>query len=227
MADGMVPTNGPYSLPPRVRAQAIRAMDEPHGTTMRAEPETIEAAKLVLPRWRSLMGPASPEVRIAILFSLADVVGKPDVLRNGSQASQTQFWRIYHELLGHLPPEVLRRATMAFMAAPTKGAKWFPDPGTLLEFARKDEAYIADMKALYGLDRLTKAKPHTPGPLMTDEQWDELNAKKLAAIRQRVKDEAADQLSRDREALDALKAKAPPEEPFDHSRLLHRGGKAA
>ena len=72
--------------------------------------------------------------------------------RRSSGASITSCWY-------HLPPEVLRRATMAFMAAPTKGAKWFPDPGTLLEFARKDEAYIADMKALYGLDRLTKAKP--------------------------------------------------------------------
>ena len=69
---------------------------------------------------------------------------------------------------------------------------------------------------------------------MTDEQWDELNAKKLAAIRQRVKDEAADQLSRDREALDALKAKFhrralrpfPPSPPRRQSSMIPSTGKA-
>lgn len=143
-----------------------------------------------MPSLRRAAEAATAEERVVILVGLANVTGKQDVMRNGTQAAQLQFWRLYHEILGHLPPEVLRRATMAFLRAPARqgGDKWFPDPGTLLEFARKDETYAADMKALRGLERLALAKPHDPGPLMTDEQWEEINAKRLGALLKRVDD---------------------------------------
>lgn len=167
MADGNgnLPANSglQISCPPRLLAQGVSAAREPYDQTLRAPQATITAARQWLPSLRRAAEPATPEERVVILVGLANVTGKPDVLRNGAQAAQLQFWRIYHELLGHLPAEVLRRATMAFLRAPSKqGDKWFPDPGTLLEFARKDEAYANDLRALRGLERLALAKPEEP-----------------------------------------------------------------
>lgn len=215
------------SCPTRLLAQSCAVMDEPFTPTLRAEPEMIAAAQRWLPSLQAEASPATAEERVVIMVGLANVTGKPEVLRNGTKAAQLQFWAIYHELLGHLPSEVLRRSTMAFLkAAPAKGGdKWFPDPGTLLEFARRDEAYGQLLKATRGMERLSKAKPHVPGPLASDEDWERLNRQKLDAIKGRVKAEEDDQRARDREAFARFKDRAPAEQPFDHSTLNR--GKAA
>lgn len=130
-----------------------------------------------------------------MLFALADVTGKPDVLRNGSKQAQTQFWVIYHDLLGHLPAAVLKRVTMAFLRqAPGPGGKWFPDPGTLLDLARRDDEYRDQMKALHGLERLAKAVPERDDAQYVE--FTEADIRRMVA--ERVK-RAAELDARDRE----------------------------
>lgn len=177
-----------------------------------------------MPSLKAAAEPASDEARKVIFLALANVTGKPDVMRNGSVAEQNQFWDIYHDALSHLPAAVLSRAAKAFVrAAPGPGGKWFPDPGTLLDFAKRDELFREQMKALHGLERLAKAKPEPEA----SEYVDITEADIARMVREKVKRaaelDAMESVERNAEAdaaLAAMRAKVP-EKPFDNSLLLN------
>lgn len=157
-------------MPPRLRALAEDAARQPFGAPLSASASEVDAAKGLVGVVRDGLAGASGEERLAILFPLSDVVGKPDVMVSGSEAEQTRFWRAYHTALGHVPARVLDGAVKAFIAqAPAKDRngraypKRFPEPGVLLELCRADEAWTAEMTLLRGLEsiaaiRLRRAK---------------------------------------------------------------------
>lgn len=206
---------------PRLRAFALRIAEEPHGQTLTAPKAKIEEALRCLPSVRAEAEPATGEQRIAILFRLANVTGKPEVLRNGSASEQTQFWVVYHELLGHLPAAVLSRAAMEYLkSAPVGGGKWFPDPGTLLGLVKGDEQHRETMKALHGLERLAKARPEPDAADYVDLTEADISRRVREVIKRAADLDAADRAASDAEhqaAVDRLKA---PEAPFDNSLLV-------
>jgi hypothetical protein len=143
-----------------LQAAATDAAGYQHGEFREAPGALIAEAKNALSVAELAVRPATDQQRLAALFGLADVVGKPDVMRNGSPAAQTVFWRKYHELLGHIPPGALSRACDAYMRQPAKqGGKWFPDPGTLLNLARDDDEWRRAATLHKGLSRLAGAQP--------------------------------------------------------------------
>lgn len=172
---------GIFSLPPPLRQAAEDAASQPYGTAIEASHETIDAAKDALVAIRRALYPASPTNRAAILFALADVVGKPDVMRNGDARAQRLFWAAYHSDLGHLPAAVLSRACAAWRRS---GETWFPTPGQLLKLARADEGWRADATAANGLERLSKARPPAVQHVASDGEWAEVEAR-LKALRER------------------------------------------
>ena len=170
-----------FSLPPPLRQAAEDAARQPYGTAIEASHETIDAAKEAIVAIRRALYPASATNRAAILFALADVVGKPDVLRNGDEKAQRLFWAAYHADLGHLPAIVLSRACASWRRS---GETWFPTPGQLLKLARSDEQWRADAVLANGLDRLAKARPPRAERVNTDDAWAEVEAR-LSALRTR------------------------------------------
>jgi hypothetical protein len=130
---------------------------------------------------REKLRPSGDKNRIAILFALADVVGKPDVLRNGDAKAQAIFWMAYHADLGHLPAAVLSRACAAWRRS---GEAWFPTTGQLLNLAKRDDDWRHEMTLLAGLERLSKARSEEPFRDMTDEERAEIS-RRIAALRQR------------------------------------------
>lgn len=173
-------------LATRLRRFATDAASQPHGFPLEAPPEIIEQARTMLPEMRRLTEPGPDKYRLAVLVALADMVGKPDVLRNGDDHAQTLFWRTYLDLLTHLPPNVLNRAAQAYLRQPpAKGKeKWLPDPGTLLGLVREDYAW-QDIKAMaVGLERLTHAKAKVKPAPPTPEEEAAL-AEKMAAWKAR------------------------------------------
>lgn len=171
-------------------------------------------AKAFLPQFRQRISGATGEERIALLFALSDVVGKPEVMRKGSESAQTAYWRAYHDALGHLPADVLSRACKAYISLPTKPgeSKWFPDPGALLHLAKQDEAWIAACRITRGLDRIaSSAVPRKREPL-TPAQEAELearNAEMMAKLRSSVRTERDDLDQEARRALDQFKNPRP------------------
>ncbi len=164
-----------------MRQQAEDAANQPFGTAIEASPETIEAARRALDVVRRRLDPAGSTQRAAILFALADVVGKPEVMRNGDAAAQRRFWAAYHADLGHLPAAVLSRACAAWRRS---GETWFPTPGQLLKAARGDDDWRADAVLANGLDRLAKARPPQSERANSESDWAEVESR-LAALRKR------------------------------------------
>lgn len=197
-------------MKPHLRARAERAAGEPYGTIISAPEAAISEARAALPAFRAMTAPARPEARIAILAALANMVGKPDVLRNGNIGEQRQFWDKYHELLGHLPSDVLSRACDAYIVAPpSPGGKWFPDPGTILHLARQDEEWRHNALMLKGLNLLAKARSEEPPREPTQAELDHIAGlmgdlrKRLGAPETNAHDES------NREALDWYRTPRP------------------
>lgn len=168
-------------MPPRLRRLAEDAADQPFGTAIEASPETVEAARSAAELVRRRLDPANAKQRAAILFALADVVGKPDVLRNGDAKAQRLFWQAYHVDLGHLPATVLSRACAAWRRS---GETWFPTPGQILKLARCDQQWRDDAAIFKGLERLAKARPSRAERVNSDDAWADVEAR-LAALTQR------------------------------------------
>jgi len=164
-----------------LRQAAEDAASQPYGTAIEASHETIDAAKDALVAVRRALYPASPTNRAAILFALADVVGKPDVMRNGDERAQRLFWAAYHSDLGHLPAAVLSRACAAWRRS---GETWFPTPGQLLKLARGDQQWRDDAALAKGLERLAKARPSRAERVNSEAAWADVEAR-LAALTQR------------------------------------------
>ncbi len=160
---------------------AEEAANQPYGSTIEAGHDTIEQARAALDLVRRRSAPAGPEHRAAILFALADVVGKPDVLRNGDAKAQRLFWAAYHADLGHLPATVLSRACAAWRRS---GETWFPTPGQLLKLARGDQQWRDDAALAKGLERLAKARPSRAERVNSEAAWADVEAR-LAALTQR------------------------------------------
>lgn len=162
-------------MPPRLARLAEEAAAEPFGAPITADRATIEEARDALAAVKARCRPASDENRVGILFALADVVGKPDVLRNGDARAQTIFWMAYHADLGHLPAAVLSRACAAWRRS---GETWFPTPGQILRQVRADEAWRADAAAIKGLARLANASEPSPDAEAADAAaWAAVQAK--------------------------------------------------
>jgi hypothetical protein len=167
---------------------------------------TISEARSCLPAWREKLRAASENNRKAILFALADVVGKPDVLRNGDVRAQTVFWDAYHADLGHLPAIVLSRACAAWRRS---GEAWFPTPGQLLILARHDDEWRRDAALLKGLNLLAKARSEEPPREPTQAELDHIAGlmgdlrKRLGAPETGAHDES------NREALDWYRTPRP------------------
>jgi len=185
--------SGISSLPQRLRQRAEQAADTPFGTPISLTEQTRTEAARALAAFRAQTQPATDDGRKALaaargacLFRLADIVGKPDALRNADEAQQVEFWAPYHDILAPIPIPVLERATRAYMAQPAgKGGKWFPDPGTLLALANADDAWADERRVAKGLDRLASAKVSRDmrPPLSADEEarlWAEYTAKREA-----------------------------------------------
>ena len=174
--------SGQSSLPRSLAAAAERAAQQPYGTAITASETAISEARACLPAWRDKLRPASENNRKAILFALSDVMGKPDVLRNGDAKAQTVFWNAYHADLGHLPAIVLSRACAAWRRS---GEAWFPTPGQLLILARQDEEWRHDHAILKGLDRLAKARSEEARREPTQAELDHI-ASLMGDLRKRV-----------------------------------------
>lgn len=196
-------------MPPRLRRLAEDAADQPFGTAIEASPETVEAARSAAELVRRRLDPANAKQRAAILFALADVVGKPEVIRNGDAAAQRRFWAAYHADLGHLPAAVLSRACAAWRRS---GETWFPTPGQLLRLARGDEDWRADAALALGLERLSKARAPEAERANSEADW-AVTAARLASLKGRWSDAdaAAAELRRsaDSDALAWFKAPRP------------------
>lgn len=211
------------SLPPRLRAQVERAADQPYGDRIEAPQAVVSAARDALPGYRAAIAPADARERIAILVTLANMVGKPEVLRTGSAGEQRLFWDKYHELVGHLPAAVLNRACDAFLRAPSQGSKWFPDPGAILALARQDDAWRDDLRCVKGLERLAKAWVTDPR-----EDTDDERAAMLARSEAfRAKLSATIKSQRDAETEEARKALDWYRDPDRWKRPTARQGRAA
>lgn len=165
----------------------MEAASQTFGEKTIARIETIRSARDHLPSVKAKTAAAEPNHRKAILQRLADVTGKPDILRFGTDSEIAQFWTAYHDVLGHVPAEVLSRACTAFLSlAPEKpGQKWLPDPGTLLSLCRQDEAWRDNLRLRKGLERLATAQPERPvSHIGTDAQEAELK-RRMEALKTR------------------------------------------
>lgn len=186
-----------------------------------ASQRTIDAASAALPAFTAPLQPSPERTRLGILVALADVMGKPDVLRGDDKSAQTLFWKAYHTDLAHLPAAVLSRACAAHRRS---GEKWFPTPGQLLIHARADQQWRDDAEIRKGLARLAAAKPPserieiTPGEQAEiDRKWEALrrsirtqeavaNAERIAEAREMLeKFSAAGRDARDEIARQALR----------------------
>lgn len=157
-----------HSVPEPLQALAIDAAKTAYGETVTASPSQIEAARKWLPSAEIQVRAASEQHRIAILLALADVVGKPDVLRGGSTAEIARFWMAYHADLGHLPAAVLSRACASHRRS---GERWYPTPGQFLAYVREDEDWKRAAAVAAGLRRLVNARARrSTEPLTADEE---------------------------------------------------------
>lgn len=168
---------------------------------MTVKAATISAARDALAGQRALCAGATDAERLPLLKNLAEFVGKPDVLRVGTQGERTQFWATYHRTLSNVPYAVLQRACDAFLNQP--GQKFMPDPGALLALARKDYGWCDDLDVLKGLQRLSVAKPDGPREYASDEEWAEIS-KRVAAIGKRARELDARDEAESRAGVDAI-----------------------
>lgn len=175
----------------------------------------IQAARDCLRDAKESLRPAPAEQRLALLASLADVLGLPDALRSNDRARIAGFWKAYHDDLDHLPAEVLARACAAYRRS---GERWYPTPGQLREIARKDEQWRDDATALAGLQKLAVAKPEGPREYASDAEWDAV-WERLGKLRRGIAErEHAAKVERDDDARSVLPQM--PEAPFDNSLLV-------
>lgn len=191
-----------------MRQRAEQVADTAFGTAISVSDETREAAARALSAIRAQTVPQTKLAAEALaaergsrLWRLAELVGKPDVLRSGDDAGQQAFWSAYHDILGAVPIPVLDRACRAFIAAPAgKTGKWFPDPGTLLSLANADQEWIEERRIAKGLDRLATApRLRDREPLDPDEEaaaWAEYLAKR-EALTARIEAEKAESAQAD------------------------------
>lgn len=176
----------------------------------------IQAARDCLRDAKESLRPAPAEQRLALLASLADVLGLPDALRSNDRARIAGFWKAYHDDLDHLPAEVLARACAAYRRS---GERWYPTPGQLREIARKDEQWRDDATALAGLQKLAVAKPEGPREYASDAEWDAV-WERLGKLRRGIAErEHAAKVERDDDARSVLPQM--PEAPFDNSLLVN------
>ncbi len=201
------------SLPPRLEAPTRAAADLKHGERCYAWPSVIEAARPLVAEYEAWLRPATARERIVILIGLANMVGKPDVLRTGTEAEQGQFWQTYHRLLADIPARVLQEAVDDFLRSPPpKGdreprqlshgvlSKWFPEPGTLLGLCRANYAWKDDARLLRGLKALAVARPKNPHYEAVKATLSEENERRLADFRGRLSAAIADEKAADEAA---------------------------